>query len=366
MSIVVPNYISKIDPYQCGKPIKEVAREIGIPEDKIIKLASNENPMGISPFAMKAINDALSEIERYPDGNGYYLKEALCNKFLLSPKQIIIGNGSNDILELAARTFATKGDQILYSEHAFAVYKIVSQAIGGEGIEAPSNKYSHDLDAFLSLISNKTKLIFIANPNNPTGTLIIQKVLKNFLDNVPKNIVVVLDEAYDEYLDDSLKSNAFKWLHDYKNLIISRSFSKAYGLAGLRIGYGVGAPELIEMMNRVRQPFNVNHLAQIAATASLDDKNFIEESRSTNNIGMKQLTDAFKVLDLEFIPSYGNFVSFKLEDEKTAMMYYHHLLNNGVIVRPIANYDLPKFLRVSVGLENENNTFIKYLSNCNI
>ena len=184
MSIVVPNYISEIDPYQCGKPIKEVAREIGIPEDKIIKLASNENPMGISPFAMKAINDALSEIERYPDGNGYYLKEALCNKFLLSPKQIIIGNGSNDILELAARTFVTKGDQILYSEHAFAVYKIVSQAIGGEGIEAPSNKYSHDLDVFLSLISNKTKLIFIANPNNPTGTLIIQKAVKNFLDNL--------------------------------------------------------------------------------------------------------------------------------------------------------------------------------------
>jgi histidinol-phosphate aminotransferase len=366
MLIEVSNYISKIDPYLGGKPIKEVAREIGIPEEKIIKLASNENPMGISPFAKKAINDASSEIHRYPDGNGYYLKEALSKKFLLDTRQIIIGNGSNDILELAARTFVSKGEQVLYSEHAFAVYKIVSQAVGGRGIEAPSDNYSHNLDAFLPLISDKTKLIFIANPNNPTGTLIKKKVLKDFLDNVPESIVVVLDEAYDEYLNESLKSDSFGWLNNYKNLIVSRSFSKAYGLAGLRIGYGVSSPELIELMNRVRQPFNVNHLAQIAATASLKDKNFIEETRSMNNNGMKQLTDAFRKLDLEYIPSYGNFVSFKLEDEKTAMMYYQHLLNNGVIVRSIANYDLPEFLRVSVGLEHENKTFIKYLSNCNI
>ena len=366
MSIVVPNYISKIDPYQGGKPIKEVSREIGIPEDKIIKLASNENPMGISPLAMKSINNSLSDIKRYPDGNSYYLKDALSKKFLISPNQIIVGNGSNDILELAARTFATKGDQVLFSEHAFAVYKIVSQSLGADGIEAPSDDYSHNLNAFLSLITDKTKLIFIANPNNPTGTLIKKKILKDFLDNVPKSIVVVLDEAYDEYLDESLKSDSFRWLNDYKNLIISRSFSKAYGLAGLRIGYGVSSPELIELMNRVRQPFNVNHLAQIAATASLSDKKFIEESRNINNTGMKQLTDAFKILNLEFIPSYGNFVSFKLEDEKTAMMYYQHLLNNGVIVRIIANYGLPEFLRVSVGLEEENKIFIKYLSNCNI
>ena len=366
MSIVAPKYISKINPYQGGKPIKEVAREIGIPEHKIVKLASNENPRGFSPIAIEAIKDALFDIQRYPDGNGYYLKKALSENFLLTADKIIIGNGSNDILELAARTFASKDDQIIFSEHAFAVYKIASQAVGAEGIEAPSKNYSHDLDAFLSLISNKTRLIFIANPNNPTGTLINKKVLKNFLDNVPNNIVVVLDEAYDEYLKDDLKSNAFEWLHEYKNLIVSRSFSKAYGLAGLRIGYGAGNPELIEMMNRVRQPFNVNHLAQVSATASLKDRDFIKESRIDNNIGMKQLTDAFKSLDLEFIPSYGNFVSFKLEDEKTAMMYYQHLLNNGVIVRPIANYDLPKFLRVSVGLEHENDTFIKYLSNCNI
>jgi len=366
MPIVVPNYISEINPYQGGKPIKELAREIGIPEDKIIKLASNENPMGISPLAIKSINDSLFEIKRYPDGNGYYLKEALSSKFFVNSNQIIIGNGSNDILELAARTFVTKGDEILFSEHAFAVYKIVSQAVGGEGIEAPSYNYSHNLDAFLSLISDKTKLIFIANPNNPTGTLINKKTLKEFLDKVPKNIIVVLDEAYDEYLEDGLKSNSFKWLNDYKNLIVSRSFSKAYGLAGLRIGYGVSSPKLIELMNRVRQPFNVNHLAQVAAIASLNDKNFIEKSRSINNAGMKQLTDAFRALNLEFIPSYGNFVSFKLEDEKVAIMYYQHLLNNGIIVRPIANYDLPEFLRVSVGLEHENKAFIKYLSNCNI
>ena len=366
MSIEVPNYISKIDPYQGGKPIKEVAREIGIAEEKIIKLASNENPMGISPLAKKVLNDASSEIHRYPDGNGFYLKEALSKNFLLETNQIIIGNGSNDILELAARTFVTKGDEVLYSKHAFAVYKIVTQAVGGKGMEAPSDNYSHDLAAFLSMISNKTKLIFIANPNNPTGTLISKKILKDFLNKVPDKVVVVLDEAYDEYLDDSLKSDAFEWLKEYKNLIISRSFSKAYGLAGLRIGYGAAAPKLIEMMNRVRQPFNVNHFAQIAAIASLDDKNFIEKSRSINNLGMKQLIHTFEVLNLEYIPSYANFVSFKLEDEKTAMMYYQHLLNNGVIVRPIANYDLPQFLRVSIGLKHENNKFIEYLSNCNI
>ena len=366
MTIQVANYISNIEPYEGGRPISEVARELGIPEEKIVKLASNENPAGISNLAKIAIKNSINEIERYPDGNGFYLKKIISKKFSISSEQIILGNGSNDILELAARTFVTPKEEIIYSQHAFAVYKLVTKSIGAIGVEVPAKNYGHDLNKFLSSITNNTKLIFIANPNNPTGTLIQKEPLKVFLDNVPNNIVVVLDEAYDEYLSDNLKSNSFNWLKKYKNLIISKSFSKAYGLAGLRIGYGVGTSNLIELMNRVRQPFNVNNVAQLAAIASLKDNAFIEESRILNNQGMKQIVDAFNNLGLQFIPSYGNFVSFKLQDEKTTMLYYQHLLKNGVIVRPISNYDLPEFLRVSVGLEKENEIFINHLSNCNI
>lgn len=366
MSIVIPTYISQIEPYQGGKPIKEVAREIGIAEERIIKLASNENPLGISEKAKIAINGAINDAARYPDGNGYYLKQAISNKFSVENNQIILGNGSNDILELAARTVLSVGDEVIFSEYAFAVYEIVTKAVGAIGIEAPTNNYSHNLENFLKLISVRTKLIFIANPNNPTGTLINKLALETFISKVPSHILIVLDEAYDEYLSDDLKSDAFCWLNKYKNLLISRSFSKAYGLAGLRIGYGVGSSRLIELMNRVRQPFNVNYFAQIAATESLKDDYFIEESRKINNQGMKQITDAFKSLFIDYIPSFGNFVSFKLQDEKCAIMYYQHLLRNGVIVRPIANYKLPQFLRVSIGLEEENNIFIDHLSSCNI
>jgi histidinol-phosphate aminotransferase len=366
MAIQVPNYISNIDPYEGGRPISEVARELGIPENKIVKLASNENPNGISSLAKKAINDSLKEIQRYPDGNGFYLKKSISEKFYIKSEQIILGNGSNDILELAARTFVTPNEEIIYSQYAFAVYKLVCQAIGAIGVEVPADNYGHNLDKFLDLITKKTKLIFIANPNNPTGTLIKKDSLIFFLDNVPNNIIVVLDEAYNEYLSNELKSNSFDWIKNYNNLIISRSFSKAHGLAGLRIGYGVGSSNLVELMNRVRQPFNVNHAAQVGAIASLKDDDFIEKSRILNNEGMNQIVDAFNKLNLKFIPSFGNFVSFKLQDEMTTMLYYQHLLKNGVIVRPISNYDLPDFLRVSIGLEHENNTFIKYLSNCNI
>tara|TARA_B100000482_G_scaffold192443_1_gene180713 strand:- start:3153 stop:4253 length:1101 start_codon:yes stop_codon:yes gene_type:complete len=366
MVIQVANYISDIEPYEGGKPISEVARELGIPEKKIVKLASNENPIGIGKLTKIAIKNALKDVERYPDGNGFHLKKTISEKFSITSDQIILGNGSNDILELAARTFATLNDEIIYSQHAFAVYKLVTKAMGAKGVEVPALNYCHDLDKFLTSITKKTKLIFIANPNNPTGTLIGKKILKSFLDSIPKHIILVLDEAYDEYLLDDLKSNSFDWIKTYRNLIVSRSFSKAYGLAGLRIGYGVGSPNLIELMNRVRQPFNVNHIAQEAAIASLNDEDFIEQSRRLNNEGMSQIVKAFKELNIDFIPSYGNFVSFKLQDEKTTMLYYHHLLKNGVIVRPIANYGLPEFLRVSIGLKKENKIFIKHLSNCNI
>jgi len=365
-SIVIPDYINLIHPYEGGKPIKELARELNIPECNIVKLASNENPLGISPKAKKAIEDNVQEVSRYPDGNAYYLKQAINKKFNIAKSQIILGNGSNDILELVARTFLSVNDEAIYSEHAFAVYSLVIQAVGAKGIEVPANNYAHDLDKFLSAINENTKVIYIANPNNPTGTLIDKSTLKSFLDNVPNNIIVVLDEAYDEYLDDDLKSESFGWITKYENLLISRSFSKAYGLAGLRLGYGVSSSHLIELMNRIRQPFNVNSLAQIAAIASLDDDNFITTSKKINNLGMQQITTAFSSLGIDFIKSYGNFIAFKFKDEQTAMMYYQHLLKNGIIVRSIANYKMPEFLRVSIGLELENDKFINILSDCSI
>lgn len=365
-SINVSSHIKSIEPYQGGLPIEEVARELDISKSEIVKLASNENPLGISPLANNAIRKSMTEIERYPDGNGYYLKQAIGKKFNLDISQIILGNGSNDILELVARTFLTKNDEAIYSEHAFAVYPLVIKAIGAKGIEAKSLNFSHDLESFKKAINNKTKVIFIANPNNPTGTLLSKEIVKDFLDYIPKNIIIILDEAYDEYLSDKNKSEAFRWLKDYDNLIISRSFSKAYGLAGLRIGFGVGSSKIIEFMNRIRQPFNVNCIAQSAATASLQDDNFIQLSKKTNDQGMKQITDAFNDLKIKYIPSFGNFISFNLEDENQAMLYYQHLLKNGVIVRPIANYMLPNFLRVSIGLKEENDKFIKILRNCNL
>ena len=362
MAITTPKYIAELEPYEGGRPIKEVSRELGIPSDKIVKLASNENPLGVSPKAKYAIDKFINETHRYPDGNGYYLKLTLCKKFFLNSDQIILGNGSNDVLELAARTFISPGDEVIYSKHAFAVYEIVTKAVGGIGVKAkPAEDFGHNLDEFIRLITKKTKLIFIANPNNPTGNLIEKSQILTFLSKVPKHIMVVLDEAYDEYLSDDLKSIAFSWLAEYKNLLISRSFSKAHGLAGLRIGYGVGNKKIINLMNRVRQPFNVNTIAQTAAIASLEDDDFINRSRLINDQGRLQLEDVFKELNIKYIPSYGNFISFNLGDETKAMMYYQHLLKNGVIVRPIQNYEMPSWLRVSIGLKEENNTFIKYL-----
>ena len=362
----VSRHIKSIEPYEGGLPIEEVARELNIPEQDIVKLASNENPLGISPLAKKAIERSLIDIERYPDGNGFYLKKAISKKYKLQSSEIILGNGSNDVLELVARTFLSKDDEAIFSEHAFAVYPLVVQAVGAKGIEVPAVNFAHNLDGFQKAITNKTKVIFIANPNNPTGTLIGKTEIKNFLNNIPASIIVVLDEAYDEYLTEEHKSVAFSWLSNFENLIISRSFSKAYGLAGLRVGFGAGSSYLVEIMNRIRQPFNVNYLAQQAAIASLDDDDFIQLSKKINSQGMKQISEALDSLDIQYIPSFGNFISFKLEDEIQAMLYYHHLLKNGVIVRPIANYKLPAFLRVSIGLKEENDKFIKFLSNCNL
>ncbi len=358
LSALAPDYISAIAPYQGGKPIADVAREIGLNEADIVKLASNENPLGISPKAKMAIDDAIADVARYPDGNCFALRDVISEKYSLEANQIIFGNGSNDILELMARAFLRVGDEAIYSQHAFAVYPLVTQAVGAKGIVVPAKDYGHDLNGFLKVITAKTRLIFIANPNNPTGTLIPQAELHAFLKQVPSNVLVVLDEAYDEYLADTLKSNAISWLVEFDHLIISRTFSKAYGLAGLRIGYGLMHTDVADILNRVRQPFNVNSIAQAAAVASLGDDDFVAKSYAANKAGMRQITQGLTQLGLKYIESHANFVSFAIEN---AAEVNQNLLNKGVIVRPVANYEMPDYLRVSIGLFSENQRFLEVL-----
>ncbi len=355
---LAPDYIRAIAPYQGGKPIAELAREMGLNEADIIKLASNENPLGISPKAQMAIDEAVHTIARYPDGNSFELRKAVSEKFGVAHNQIVFGNGSNDILELVARAFLHVGCEAIYSQHAFAVYPLVTQAVGAAGVVVTAKNYCHDLDGFLKAITPKTRLIFIANPNNPTGTLIAKDGLKAFLKQIPAHILVVLDEAYDEYLSLAHQSEAIGWLSEFDNLIISRTFSKAYGLAGLRIGFGLMQADVADVLNRVRQPFNVNSIAQAAAIASLADDDFVARSYAANQAGMVQLTQGFKQLGLEYIPSFANFVSFKVAN---AAQVNQQLLKNGVIVRPIANYEMPEYLRVSIGLFSENARFLEVL-----
>ena len=358
LSRLAPDYIRAIAPYQGGKPISELAREMGLNEADIIKLASNENPLGISPKAQMAIDEAVHTIARYPDGNSFDLRKTVSDKFGVARGQIVFGNGSNDILELVARAFLQTDCEAIYSQHAFAVYPLVTQAAGATGIVVPAKNYAHDLDEFLKAITPKTKLIFIANPNNPTGTLIKKDALCAFIHAVPAHVLIVLDEAYDEYLNAENKSEAIGWLSEFDNLIISRTFSKAYGLAGLRIGFGLMHTDVADMLNRVRQPFNVNSIAQAAAVASLADDDFVARSYALNQAGMAQLTQGFNKLGLKYIPSQANFVSFAV---KNAAVVNQKLLQGGVIVRPIANYDMPDYLRVSVGLLSENARFLEIL-----
>jgi len=356
---LAPNHINAIAPYQGGKPTSELAREMGLNEADIVKLASNENPLGMSPKAQMAIDDAIADIARYPDGNSFALRDVVAEKFTVAPNQIVFGNGSNDILELAARAFVQADDEVIFSEHAFAVYPLVTQAVGAKGVVVPAVDYGHDLAGFLDAITDKTKLIFVANPNNPTGTLIDKATLQDFLSKVPAHILVVLDEAYDEYLSVDMKSEAIGWLAKHQNLIISRTFSKAYGLAGLRIGFGLMHADVADLMNRVRQPFNVNSIAQAAAVASLQDDDFVAKSYAANQGGMAQVTQGLAKLGLSYIPSYGNFVTFQVDN---ASDINQQLLQKGVIVRPVENYGLPGYLRVSIGLFSENERFLTVLS----
>ena len=358
LATLAPEYIRTIAAYQPGKPISDVARELGMQEANIVKLASNENPLGASPKALVAVQSALGELAMYPDGGGFALKAAISKKYSISPEQIILGNGSNDILELAARTFMRAGDSAVYSQHAFAVYPLATQAVGAAGIEVKAKNFGNDLDAMLTAIRADTKMIFLANPNNPTGTFIAGAELLAFVRRVPQKVLVVLDEAYGEYLKDADVYDSVPWLAEFSNVIISHTLSKAYGLAGLRIGFGLAHPQLIDLMNRVRQPFNVNHLAMVAAVAALDDDAFIRESRRVNDAGLSLLTTELAKRNLETIPAFGNFITFKIAN---ARRVFESLLRQGVIVRPIAGYGLPDYLRVTVGTEAQNRRFLAAL-----
>jgi histidinol-phosphate aminotransferase len=353
-----PDYIRAISPYEPGKPISELAREMGIPAAGIVKLASNENPLGMSTRAKDAAAAALVAGERYPDGNAFDLKAALCARFGVRQEQLVIGNGSNDVLELAARAFLGVGRSAVFSRHAFAVYALATNATGATGIEVPAKAFGHDLAAMAGAIRPDTRVVFIANPNNPTGTFVEGAEIEAFLARVPPDVLVVLDEAYTEYLDDLQRYDSLAWLPRFPNLLVSRTMSKAYGLAGLRVGYGIGHAEVVDLMNRVRQPFNVSSVALAAAVAALADEEFVARTADLNRRGMAQITEALAELSLEWIPSAGNFVAFHVGD---AAAVNHALLRQGVIVRPIAGYGMPEWLRVSIGLPEENARFIAAL-----
>jgi len=355
LSIAVPG-ARNLQPYQPGKPIEELERELGI--SNVVKLASNENPLGPSPRALRALQGSLGELHRYPDGSGFELKRALARRLRLDPAQITLGNGSNDVLELLARAFLRPGDEVVFSEHAFAVYALVTQAAGGSAMVVPARDYGSDPDAMRMAVTAASRMIFIANPNNPTGTWLPRDALHAFLRAIPAEVIVVLDEAYFEYVSEPEYPDGIEWLSKFPNLVVTRTFAKIFGLAGLRVGYGVSNPQIADILNRIRQPFNVNTLAMVAAVAALDDDEHVRASVELNRRGMQQLRDGFERLGLRYIPSAANFISVEVGD---AARIYDALLRKGVIVRPIANYGLPRHLRVTVGLEAENARFLDAL-----
>ena len=347
--------------YQPGKPIDELAREYGLNENEIVKLASNENPMGPSDKALTAIKNELSDLTRYPDGNGFELKSALTKKLNISANQITLGNGSSDILEFIVKCFVSQGDQVIVSQHAFAIYGLVTKMVGGEIVQVPAKNWGHDLPAMAAAITDKTKIIFVTNPNNPTGTWNTKVQLESFLKQVPEHVIVLLDEAYFEYVDEADYPSGIDYLSQYPNLVVTRTFSKAYGLASLRVGYGVSSPELADLMNRVRPPFNVDSFALAAAVACVNDEAYVRQSKELNDQGMRQLQAGFEQLNLAWIPSVGNFICFEIPGR--AMNIYQGLLEVGVIVRHVGIYEMPDHLRVSIGTQNENQTFLLKLKN---
>ncbi len=356
--------IAELHPYIPGKPIVELERELGLVDT--IKLASNENPLGPSPLAWAAIQKVAGEVHLYPDDSGHTLRHKLAGCCAVAPQAITLGAGSSDVIDMVARVFLEPGVNAVYSEHSFAMYQIYTQACGAAAKVAPPlpvdhshMPYGHDLDAMAALIDNNTRVIFIANPNNPTGTWLSKTEVASFLESVPSDVVVVLDEAYTEYVTEDEFPDGIEWLADYPNLIVTRTFSKMYGLAGLRIGYGISSPELASVIQRVRHPFNANLVALAAAEAVLDDDAYVRQGREVNQQGMLQLMSAFDAMGLVYMPSVANFLTVDLKRE--AAPVNDGLLSQGIITRPIANYNLPNHLRISIGTESQNSRFITAL-----
>jgi len=343
-------YLRGLIPYSPGKPIQEVERELGIRES--VKLASNENPLGPSPMALQALRDALPEIHRYPDGSGHRLRHALAGHWHVAPDQLILGNGSNELLELTARCFLLPGDEAVYAEQAFVVYDMVAQVTGAKKVMIPLKDFTHDLDGMRAAISPRTKLVFVGNPNNPTGTALPPRALEAFLESVTSQVLVVLDEAYYEFLPPDVTPDALRFVRDGRLLLVLRTFSKIYGLAGLRIGYGIGPPALIALLNRAREPFNTNSLAQAAATAALGDVAHVARTRAVTEEGRKLLSEACRALGLAVVPSVANFLLVDVGRPGPATA--DALLRHGVIVRPMVGYGFPTHLRISIGTPQEN------------
>jgi len=354
--IDVPDWIRTLVPYPPGKPIEEVEREYGIHDS--IKIASNENPLGPSPKAVEAIRGALGRLHRYPEGNCYYLRQALARRLGIPESFLIFGNGSNEIIELVIRTFMRPEEDAVMSDQAFVVYRLIVQAAGGRSRVAPLRAFTHDVDAIAAAVTPQTRVVFLANPNNPTGTIFFQRDWERFLSLVPPEVIIVMDEAYAEYVEDAEYPDSLAALKMGRHVVILRTFSKIYGLAGLRIGYGIAPTEVVDLMDRVRQPFNVNSLAQVAALAALSDAEHVERSRACNREGMAYLRRQCHRLGLDVVPSWANFLLVRVGN---GARVYEELLRQGVIVRPVGVYGFPEHVRVTVGTAAENERFIAAL-----
>jgi histidinol-phosphate aminotransferase len=346
--------------YEPGKPIDEVARELGLQPDEIVKLASNENPLGPSPKAKEAMRAALDQGHIYPDGGGYRLRSAIAEKFGLARENVILGNGSNEIIEFIGHAFLRPGDEVITARHAFVVYKLMATLFGATTIEVDDPGFQHDLDAMAAAVTPRTKEIFVANPNNPTGTLVGQEALDRFIDAVPERVIVVFDEAYYEFLEHPV--DVLQYVRQGRpNVIVLRTFSKIQGLAALRVGYGIGCPELISILQKTRQPFNVNAIAQAGALAGLQDTEHQERTRQLTWAGRDYLQGAFAELGLEFIPTHANFILVKVGNGSSL---FKAMLRQGVIVRDMTSYQLPEWIRVSIGTRTENEKFLRVLREC--
>jgi len=352
------SFLKTLPTYQPGRPIEEVARELGLPVDSIIKVASNENPFGPSPLAQAALHQAIATVNLYPDGNAFYLKQKLAAKLGVETANLVLGNGSNEIIEFVAHALLGPDTNIVVSQYCFAIYPIVAKMSGANVVTVPARNYGHDLPAMLRAVDGRTRIIFVANPNNPTGTLAVREELIQFVNEVPDDVLLVMDEAYVEFLEEPLDLISLIRLGARRNLILLRTFSKIYGLAGLRIGYGIGNAELISALEKIRQPFNANLLAQTAALAALDDEDHIRRTRANNFAGLEFFAKAFRELGLEYVPSFANFILVRVGEGAKVFDAMQRL---GVITRPMGGYQLPKWLRISVGTREENERCLQAL-----